>query len=301
MDKNRSAGHVRGTHPFRLEIERVLDGFRNGIHRSVLVGLGMEFKSLHPYDPTVDAPASIDWIASARQSVDDAELVSRGYERERAISVLFLVDDGVSMQHPPKKQECAAFLLWLFAVSAFKHQDRFRSVFFSSERTVSSEWLTREESLEAFFSDEDLRRRKMNAPRQANLLLYLEDFRLHDALVVVVSDFWGDEWQNDAFRLRYLAFAEEKNIRMVYFALDEWSGFSPVPFSATLRNPLDGSSRLFSLRSGGEAAAQKEAQQARFIAAKKALHVADAPFIPLSILGDFSQEVYRSLLKHGFE
>src|SRR3989344_2161949 len=139
MDKGLFAGQAGKARHFQLAVEKVLAGFQSGIHRSVLGGHGMEFKSLHPYDPSADALSSIDWLASARQSPHDAEFLSRGYEPERIISVLCLVDDGVSMQFPPKKQECAAFLLWLFAVSAFKNQDAFRCAFFSSESLVSSE------------------------------------------------------------------------------------------------------------------------------------------------------------------
>lgn len=280
----------------RIEVGKISAGFRVGVHRSIMRGRGLTFKGLKPYEDG-DSLVEVDWTTSARLSYEDTELVSRIHEPERTLSVVVLLDDGISMSHPPKKQECAAFLLWLFAASAFKHQDKFRCVFFSSESPVSSEWLTREESLEEFFLNAE---HPQYQSHHANLQLFLAELRLHDALIAVVSDFWGDEWRNDAFRFRHLA-SVEKNIRLAYFALDEWSGFTPVSFSAALRNPFGGSSRLFSLRSGEEAAAQREAQQSCFAAAKKALRVGGAPFIPIPIFEDFPRHVYRELLKCGFE
>lgn len=295
-----SAGAGASFGDMRITLGKIIAGFRFGVHRSLLKGGGIEFKGLRPYDPA-DNLSHVDLVASARISDDDTELVSREYEPERAFSVLCIIDSTLGMEHPPKKMQSSMFLLWLFALSTFRYHDSFSCAFFSERKLHASGWMTREEVLHEFLRDfaHPVHKKRYAIPG-ANLPRYLSGLRLHDTLVVVVSDFWGDKWGNDAFRFRHLASAE-KNIRMIYFALNEWTGFTPVPFHVSLRNPLDGSSRQFSFRSGGEADAQKKAQEARFAAAKKALYTAGAPFISLPIFGDFAREVRRELLKHGFE
>ncbi len=288
------AGHVR------LEIGRVLAGFRVGMHRSVLNARGLEFKGLRPYDPS-DSPSQIDWGASARVSEDDTELISREYEPERKLSVLCLVDASVSMDFPPKKQECAAFLVWLFASSAMKHQDGYQLVFFSPEELFASGWVTTEDGLEEFIHDvAHPRDRKKRRLHHRDVAEFLEDIAPCDTLVVLVSDFCGEWWQTRAARLRDLLNAE-RNVHALYFALDEWSGFEPVPFSAHFKDPRSGFFRSFSLRNAKEVAEQQTAQRARFATVNRAVRTESTFFLPLPIFGNVPREVHHELLKLGFE
>ena len=229
----------RPTLRLQLELESVISKFSGGLHRSVISGVGLEFKRLRPYDPS-DSPTVIDDVASARYSEDpELEPLSREYYAERPISVIFLLDVDYTMEAPSEKYEHAATLFWLFALSAFEPHDLFRILCFRRGEMADSDFLTNEEAVEEWFASWS----KGRGPRferlqSGNIFAHLAGWSLRDAVVILVSDFSWD-WARELRSLRQLG-VHDNNIRVVFFALDEWADYISTGYGMSLRDPRTG-------------------------------------------------------------
>ncbi len=273
----------------RLEIERVVGSFREGVHRSAMSGQGMEFQGIRPYDPS-DSPAQIDWVASARLSDDDLDLVSRDFNPEREISVVCAVEDTDSMFIPERKQEHAATLSWMFAISAFKYRDSFKFVRFSSDEVRATQWVRQEDSLLGSSFER----------YSGDLFLYLLGMRIKNVLLVILSDF-GPHWQKKYNQLRRLDLRKQ-NIRCLFIALDEWEGFEPVTHSVTFKDPQSKKTKIFDLRRGGEAEQEALAHRERLAVLKKSIRPLGVSLVSLPLLADDPLGgIRKQLLKLGFE
>jgi len=273
----------------RIKIERVISGFQGGIHKSAVSGIGMEFRGIRPYDPA-DSLAHIEWLASARLSEDDFSLVTKEFNPEREISVVCALEDQPSMGTPPRKQEHAAMLSWLFALSAFKYRDPFRFIRFSPDSISTTEWVRDEESLNASPVEQV----------KQNLFAYLSELNFANALLVIISDF-NSHWHREYTKLRYLN-PQKQNIRCLFIALDEWEGFKTSDHSIAFRNPENKGIKIFNLRKGGEAEQEVEQHRKHILSLKKNLRPLSTPLISLPLIDDDPLHgIRRELLKLGFE
>ena len=280
--KDKSVPHIK------FKIRRVINDFRSGIHHSIMSGKGMDFKGIRAYDPS-DSLTQVDWFASARLSDDDTELVSRDYHPEREVAVVCVVDNGHSMETPEQKKQHARILTWLFAFSAFKNRDRFRIVLPSASRIQSSEWIWHEEGFDSI----------VWSTEHTDLFPFLAGLDLANTLLVFISDF-GPDWVDEAPRLRRLD-PYGRNIKSIFLALDEWSGFKPTNYSITFHNPGENDMQRMDLRFGGSAEQESQEQRKRFAKIASSIRPFGVPFIPISLLDDPLKGARRALIKEGFE
>lgn len=226
----------------RLQIKRVLAQIRGGVHRSRVGGDGLEFRTFRPWAPG-DSPSRINYPASFKASPDLDELVVRATYGEKRISIIAIVDARKTMMSPSEKLLHVGSLFWLFALSAFQELDRFRAVFIFDGALVDSGWISKESKLEEFL-DQDITEHRTHASflREQNPISLLVDERLHDALLVVFSDFCAS-WEKEITALPLLG-AEENNIRSIFCAMDEWAGATSLGYSITIRDPRTGAIRL---------------------------------------------------------
>lgn len=239
------------SHKLRLEIGRVLSGFAGGLHRSLIKAEGAELLSLRPYQHG-DPLRQIDWMASARLSDDDFNLVTRELAPERSIRVVIIADEGVTMRTPKRKAECAQALVTLFALSAFECGDLVKVVGYNGkDGLVTSKWINNEEGLDTFLcaTDHAEKRLGLRAPATSLVALF-EDLGLENTLVVVISDLA----RLSAIPLRELRSIDGggRNVRMVALVLDEWSGFVPSNNLLVMRHPDTGKTVTMDMRPGGE-------------------------------------------------
>ena len=114
----------------RFKLEKIIQDFRSGVHRSAMVGRGTDFRGIREYH-IEDPASSIDHRTSARLSDEDTSLVVREFQPDREVGVVCAIDIGATMQSLSRKLEYASFFAWLFALSAFQYRDRFRLLLFS--------------------------------------------------------------------------------------------------------------------------------------------------------------------------
>ncbi|OGZ98980.1 MAG: hypothetical protein A3C07_03830 [Candidatus Sungbacteria bacterium RIFCSPHIGHO2_02_FULL_47_11] len=272
----------------RLEIGRVIEEFKSGIHGSALSGPGVEFHKLREYEPA-DQLSQIDWMASARISEDDSEFLSREFLPEREIGVICAIDDSQTMRQLPRKQECATTLMWLFALSAFQFQDKFRLVLFGDEGVRSSDWVYGEEDLERVFWEKS----------SARLPAFVRDLNPKNTLIVVISDF--NQFSVDSVRQLMRVSWSEKNLRSIFFGLDEWTGFRAHAWSASFFDPVSRAIRILRLGRRGDVSEEAKAQEDLFSEVRKIIRPFQIPFISVPLIAEPLKEVRRGLLKEGFE
>lgn len=283
----------------RLEIEKVILQFRGGIHRSAMTGLGLEFKSVRPYDPS-DSPSTIDWLVSARVSENpELEPYSRTYHPEKEIAVIVLLDESDSMYFPPKKQDQAGNLIWLFAMSAFRYNDRFRIMLFGKGDFFDSYWVNSEDSLEQFFKLKNSFQVSDGKHKIADILNYLTTLNLHDVLILLVSDFCA-EWEEEPKAIRRLDIYGN-NIRMVFLALNEWKEFIPVSYGVVLRDPENGSVRQYDLRKNSDFEKMAKKFDEKFLQIARSVKSSLIPVIQISLSEDPVKIVRKEFFKLGFE
>lgn len=287
------------TNNLRLEIDRVIMQFRGGIHRSAMTGLGFEFKSIRPYDPS-DSPTAIDWLVSARMSEDpELEPYSRTYHPEKEIVILVLLDINDSMYFPPKKQEQAQDLVWLFALSAFRYNDRFRIMLFRQGELFDSLWVNNEDSLEQFLGSQNSFRVVDHRQTFADVFMYIATLNLHNTIIVFVSDFCT-EWKEEPKTIRHLD-VYGNNIRTIFLALDEWRGFTPARYGVTLRDPEDGTVQQYDLRKNSDFEQMAKKAEEKFSQVAKSVKSLSIPLIRIPLLEDPIKIVRKEFLKLGFE
>jgi len=282
----------------RLEIEKVLARFRGGIHRSVVAGVGFEFKSLRPYDAS-DPLRAIDAAVSARFSEHpDVEPMSRTYYAEKEIATIVLLDRGDSMKIPPRKEEHAARLLWLFALSTFRYGDRFRLISFGAPAISDSLWIGDEDSLEQFLREiHSSAQLSSTIPWAEDAFSYLAHLSLRDAVVVIISDFCG-EWEERVKALRLLGI-HENNIQPIMIALDEWDGFTCQKYGTALYDPVTSKTTIFDMRKNGDMAQYADRAYQHLLYIKKSVHPLGIPMISTPLTTDPLATVSKAFLKMG--
>lgn len=223
----------------RLKIERVLFQIRGGIHKSKVKGEGPEFRGFRPWDPS-DNPARINYPASYKISPELDEIVVRTSHGEKRISVVAILDWRVTMGYPLRKLEHAAALFWLFALSAFKEQDRFRAIVVLDDSLVDSGWILGENALEGFWEEVLVQREPDAAILHQGIgpVSLLAESRLGDAFLAVISDFCAP-WDKEIEALDWLGM-RARNVKGVLIALDEWLGFESGGYGVDLRDPRTG-------------------------------------------------------------
>lgn len=105
----------------RLRSRRAYLGTRQGNHKSLKRGYGMEFSDYRRYE-LGDDPRHIDWAAYARNE----KLFVKVFEEEQDLSVLLLIDASASMLNPKedKKWETARDIAIALSYIALLQQDR---------------------------------------------------------------------------------------------------------------------------------------------------------------------------------
>lgn len=283
----------------RFEIEKVLARFRGGIHRSMVGGSGFEFKSLRPYDAS-DSLRAIDAAVSARFSEHpDVEPMSRTYYAEKEIATILLLDCGDSMKIPLRKEEHAAHLLWLFALSTFRYGDRFRLISFAPDAVRDSLWIGDEDALEEFMRQmHSSAQPSSTIPWAEDVFSYLAHLSLRDAVLVIISDFCG-KWEERIKALRLLGI-HENNIQPIMIALDEWHGFTCQEYGTALHDPVTSKTTIFDMRKNGDMAHYADRARRHLISIKESVHPLGIPVIITPLITDPLAMVYKSFLKMGW-
>lgn len=266
----------------RAKIYRIIAEFRGGIHRSILSGKGIEFKRLRPYSP-LDPPMAIDDMASYRLSDDPVlEPYVRVRYTPKQASVLVLLDVGETMAAPSVKEERAALMFWFLALSAFKYLDCLRVIPYKQHPLEDSGWVNGEEGLVEFFTRFGV---LSNPPARLSsarsVYSYISRLELHDTIVFVLSDFTSLPG-NELSELGQLG-GRERNVKLVFCAIDEWEEFVPHGYSMRLYDPHLGVLREYS---SGELNEMRTAALRRLSAVEESLRPLGAAFIRLPVLTD---------------
>jgi len=169
-----------------------------GEYRSVFRGQGMEFAEVRAYQPGDDF-RSIDWNVSARLASPYVKV----FTEERELTVLLVVDQSGSTHfgRPLTKAALAIEVASVLALAAARQHDRVGALLFADavERVIPpakgrSHALRVIRDLVAF----------QPAGRRTNLaagLLYAAQLLRHRSIVVVLSDFWAQGWEQPLRRL----------------------------------------------------------------------------------------------------
>ena len=113
----------------RILTKRLVDDRLSGDYHSVFKGQGVEFDEVRPYVPGDDV-RSIDWNVTARTG---QPFVKR-FSEERELNIFFLVDVSGSQRFGSgerTKQELAAEITSLLALTAVRNQDKIALALFS--------------------------------------------------------------------------------------------------------------------------------------------------------------------------
>ena len=282
----------------RLEIEKVLAQFRSGIHRSMIMGRGIELKTVRPYDPSDDM-AVIDYMVSARVSEEpELQPMSRVYYTEKEISVVTAIDVGQSMALLPRKREQMLAIFWLFALSAFKSHDRFRAISFAGERTRDSDWIPDEGTLGDMMTHGDLAIDDTSRSRGGNVFSYLAELEMRDTVLVVISDF-AHVWDKEPAILRRLGMFEH-NIKMIFFAIDEWSDASPHPYGIRFFDPKQNELVFDDMRAGGDVSMRARAAAVHLKEVAQSIAQLSGVFIQIPLLANPLDVARKEFTRMGF-
>lgn len=266
----------------RLKISRVLFQIRGGIHKSKIKGEGPEFKGFRPWD-SADNPARINYPASFKLSPNLDELVVRTSYGEKKISIVTILDARITMGVPQTKFEHAGELFWLFALSAFKELDRFRTIVIFENALADSGWIFSEANLAEFLIQEVINRDpNLSLPeKEKNPIALLADVRLCDALLVVISDFCNP-WEEEIDALEWLGM-QARNIQGMFLAIDEWSDVKFSGYGTDVIDPRTGVVRRMSYFDLKEVAS---ASQERFISIGDKLLLHPVSFFSIPLIQD---------------
>ena len=224
--------------------------------------------------------------------------MSRVYYTEKEISVVVVIDVGQSMALLPRKTEHMLAIFWLFALSAFKYHDRFRVISFAGERTRDSEWIRDEGTLEDMMIHGDLALDDASTGRRGNVFSYLAELEMRDMVLVVISDF-AAPWDKEPEMLRRLGMFEN-NIKMICFAVDEWSDARPHPYGVRLFDPKDGSVVFDDMRACGDLSIRARAALAHLKRIEQSVAPLSAVFVNISLLADPLHVARKVFTRMGF-
>ncbi|MDP3645846.1 MAG: DUF58 domain-containing protein [bacterium] len=235
-------------HDLVLEIGRVVHDFVPGLRKSAEKGRGVEFLGHRPHQPS-DTARDVDWMASARLSDDDMDLLTRVYAPERQFRVLVVADESFSMRKPYRKPRYAQALVRLFAESTKTLSDPVAVCGLGGNGMIYSGWLQNEEDLDVFLESADVpKQRRALRPSAATFSELLNEIGLKNLLIVFLTDLVSPE------RVPLEALREsdpEQNVQCVAVVLDEWSGFVPTSHTIVFQHPESGRIATLDLRKGG--------------------------------------------------
>lgn len=198
------------TRGFSLLPRQPVHSLLSGRHASRLRGRGLTFEELRDYRPGDDI-RSIDWRATAR--LRRAHV--RVYSEERERPVLFVVDQRSSMffgSQRTTKATAAAEVAALGAWRALEVGDRVGAVIFGDEETVEIKPQRSRANVlrichELVRLNSRLSATSAPGPREAfnNALRCASNLARHDHLVVLVTDYEGDDETTRALASRLAA------------------------------------------------------------------------------------------------
>jgi uncharacterized protein (DUF58 family) len=169
-----------------------------GEYRSVFRGQGIEFAEVRAYQEGDDFRA-IDWNVSARF----AHPYVKSFAEERELTLLLIVDQSGSLHfgHPVSKAAMAVEVAAVLALAAARHGDRVGALMFADQvEYVIRPAKGRHHALRV------IRDLLAFAPRGrgtnlAEALRYATKLLRHRAIVVVLSDFRAEGWEDSLARL----------------------------------------------------------------------------------------------------
>ncbi len=169
-----------------------------GEYRSVFRGQGIEFAEVRAYQEGDDFRA-IDWNVSARFGSPYV----KSFAEERELTLLLIVDQSGSLHfgHPVSKSAVAVEVAAVLALAAARHNDRVGALMFSDKvEYVVRPAKGRHHALRV------IRDLIAFAPRGrgtnlAEALRYATKLLRHRAIVVVLSDFRAEGWEDALARL----------------------------------------------------------------------------------------------------
>jgi uncharacterized protein (DUF58 family) len=169
-----------------------------GEYRSVFRGQGIEFAEVRAYQEGDDF-RSIDWNVSARF----AHPFVKSYAEERELTLLLIVDQSGSLHFgaPMSKSALAVEVAAVLALAAARHNDRVGALMFADR----VEYVIRPAKGRAH-ALRVIRDLLAFAPRGrgtnlAEALRYAQKLLRHRAIIVVLSDFRAEGWEDPLARL----------------------------------------------------------------------------------------------------
>jgi uncharacterized protein (DUF58 family) len=189
---------LRQVKTIELRTRRLVNTIFSGEYRSVFRGQGMEFAEVRAYADGDDYRA-IDWNVSARM----ASPYVKTFDEERELTVLLVVDRSGSEEFggPVTKAERSVEVAAVLALAAARQNDRVGALVFSGgidhviqPRKGRSHALRIIRDLLAFVPED---------PRTniGGALAYATQLLRHRAIVVVLSDFRAEGWDEPLARM----------------------------------------------------------------------------------------------------
>lgn len=189
---------LRQVKGIELRTRSLVNTLLTGDYRSVFRGQGIEFAEVRTYQQGDDFRA-IDWNVSARMG----HPFVKTFNEEREITLLLLVDQSGSLHfgRPYTKAGLAVEVAAVLALAAARHNDRVGALLFSE--TVEYVVRPRKGRPHALRVIRDL---LAFAPRGrgtnlAAALHYAAKLLRHHAIVVVLSDFRAEDWEQPLAQL----------------------------------------------------------------------------------------------------
>ena len=181
-----------------LRTHHLVNTLFTGEYRSVFRGQGIEFAEVRAYQEGDDFRA-IDWNVSARF----ASPYVKSFAEERELTLLLIVDQSGSLRfgQPVSKSAMAVEVAAVLALAAARHNDRVGALMFSDKvEYVIRPAKGRHHALRV------IRDLLAFAPRGrgtnlAEALRYATKLLRHRAIVVVLSDFRAEGWEDALARL----------------------------------------------------------------------------------------------------
>ena len=205
-DRPRFGGGRRAVSPevlkqvkgIELRTRSLVDTLFSGEYRSVFRGQGIEFAEVRAYQQGDDFRA-IDWNVSARFG----HPFVKSYAEERELTLLLVVDQSGSLHfgQPLSKASLAVEVAAVLALAAARHQDRVGALLFSDRvEHVVRPAKGRPHALRVI-RDLVAFRPRGRGTNLAEALRYGAKLLRHRAIVVVLSDFRADAWEEPLARL----------------------------------------------------------------------------------------------------
>ncbi len=181
-----------------LRTRRMVGSLFTGEYRSVFRGQGIEFAEVRAYQHGDDFRA-IDWNVSARMGHPYIKL----FDEERELTLLLVVDRSGSVEFgdPVRKAERAVEVAAVLALAATRHNDRVGALIFSEGVDhVVSPAKGRRHALRVI-RDMLTFRPQEQGTNLAMALAYAAKLLRHRSIVVILSDFRAQGWEEQLRRL----------------------------------------------------------------------------------------------------